>query len=501
MAVADFNRDGNLDLVVANNAGSNTVSVLLGNGDGSFQSSVGYGFGITYSVAVADFNGDGILDLAVEGGVLLGNGDGTFRVGPKNPSIDGFALSVGDFNHDGKLDLAAATIGEVTVLLGNGDGTFQSATNYSSGGKSTSVAVGDFNLDGIPDLAVADQNTSGVGVLVGDGQGAFLPAQFVAGIDSNSVAVADFNGDGRPDIAVAAQGNGGVTILINSATQTTLNATSTTLSASEMFAVYGKPVTFIASVNSFGGTPTGTIDIPGVGSGTAPTFTTTTNTLNAGSNSIIATYSGDSQFAPSNSPPVTVDVSQGRTSTAVSSSTNPSFIGQSLTYSATVTGNGPVTGSVTFNQNSTVLATVPLLDGKASYSILYTTAGRRKITVVYGGDQNNVRSSSPPLNQTVEKAPTTSAISSSLNPSNAGQIVTFLVTVSSSATGLAIPSPTGTVTLENNGTKIGTGRLSSGGVSFKVSSLAVGTNPITATYSGDRNYTGATSPILDQVVN
>src|SRR6266436_6398742 len=136
VAVGDFNGDGVPDLVVADRV-SNNVSVLLGNGDGTFQTPVAFATGTRpQSVAVGDFNGDGKLDLVVanEGSnnvsVLLGNGDGAFQAAQNFPAgTNPQSVAVGDFNGDGKLDLAVANegSGDVSVLLGNGDGTLQTA--------------------------------------------------------------------------------------------------------------------------------------------------------------------------------------------------------------------------------------------------------------------------------------------------------------------------------------------------------------------------------------
>jgi len=230
VAVGDFNRDGKLDLAVAN-AGSNNISVLLGKGDGTFKAAVNYGAGSgPSSVAVGDFNRDGKLDLAVanNGGnisILLGNGDGTFRATVNyatgnSPS----SVAVGDFNRDGKLDLAVANSGasngvsNISVLLGRGDGTFQPAVNYNAGFGSLSVAVGDFDGDGNLDLAVASFGSSDVNVLRGDGDGTFNAAVSYAADAPTSVAVGDFNGDGKLDLVVANivtnQGFGNVGVLL-----------------------------------------------------------------------------------------------------------------------------------------------------------------------------------------------------------------------------------------------------------------------------------------------
>jgi hypothetical protein len=215
VAVGDFNRDGRLDLALADRS-SNTVSVLLGIGDGSFRPAINYAVGSSpVSVAVGDFDGDGTPDLAVANNgsntvsVLLGNGDGTFRpavnyVAGSQPN----AVVVGDFRGDGILDLAvanatAATSGTVSVLLGNGDGTFQPPMTYTVGTTPASVAVGDFNGDGHLDLAVVNANSNTVSVLLGNGNGTFRAAtSYTVGTGPAFVAVGDFNGDGKIDLAV-----------------------------------------------------------------------------------------------------------------------------------------------------------------------------------------------------------------------------------------------------------------------------------------------------------
>ncbi|NYF80593.1 beta strand repeat-containing protein [Granulicella arctica] len=223
IAVGDFNNDGNADLVVTN-LFDNTISVLLGKGDGTFMAQSTYTTGTEpYSVAVADLNNDGIADLAVTNlhdktvGVFLGKGDGTFLAQTTTPvGTDPDALAVADLNGDGNLDLVVVNGGDLTigVLLGKGDGTFEPQVLYSTGATPYSAVVADFNGDGLPDVAVANFASNTVSVLLNSGGGILHPqVTYATGKAPSSVVALDFDGSGKQSLAVANNTDNSVSIL------------------------------------------------------------------------------------------------------------------------------------------------------------------------------------------------------------------------------------------------------------------------------------------------
>jgi len=227
---ADFDADGRLDLAIAN-TGDNTVSILLGNGDGTFTAkpTLATGSG-PYSLIAGDFNNDGKLDLAVTNfangapstvSIFIGNGDGTFAAGVTYAVGSGpISVVTGDFNGDGKLDLAVANQNDhsISILIGNGDGTFQSQMVSLTGGSDVAaVATGDFDGDGKLDLAVTNPSANTVSVLLGNGNGTFqppAPALYVTGDHPIAVSTADLNGDGILDLAVTNLSANTVSILL-----------------------------------------------------------------------------------------------------------------------------------------------------------------------------------------------------------------------------------------------------------------------------------------------
>jgi len=218
VAIGDLNGDDELDLAIGS-GDTDDVSVLLGNGDGTFQAAVNYGAGVGAQVtAIGDFNGDDVPDLAVANSgsnnvsVLLGNGDGTFQAAVNYAVGDGPAwVATSDLNGDDSLDLVVMNYSsdDVSVLLGNGDGTFQVAVNYIAGNGPFSVAIGHLNGDGALDLAVGNEASNYVSVLLGNGDGTFQPAtNHEAEEHAAFITIEDLNGDDALDLAVADMGDG-----------------------------------------------------------------------------------------------------------------------------------------------------------------------------------------------------------------------------------------------------------------------------------------------------
>jgi hypothetical protein len=249
VAVGDFTGNGKLDLVTAN-FNTNTVSVLLGNGDGTFQPAVNYTVGYApYAVAVGYFSHNGYLDIVTANygagtvSVLLGNGNGTFQpavnytVGKQPHSV-----AVGDFFSDGNVDIVSANFGDntVSVLRGNGDGTFQPAASYPVGIGPFAVTTVDFNRQGnLDDIATANFGDNTVSLLQNNGDGIFLPAgTYPVGYAPAWIAAGQFTSDGNLDLVTANFGDSTLSVLLGNGNLTFQPAVS--------YAVGGGPVSVAA---------------------------------------------------------------------------------------------------------------------------------------------------------------------------------------------------------------------------------------------------------------
>ncbi len=356
VATADFNGDGIPDLAVSNsNSGQVALTILLGNGDGTFTATaVSPTVGLyPDSIAVGDFNGDGIPDLAVSSvddskvTILLGKGDGTFTAAPaltlgSTPQ----SVAVGNFNGDGIADLAVVGANSVMIFLGKGDGTFQqTAASPAAGSAPATVAVGDFNGDGIADLAVTNSLENGtVTILLGKGDGTFTAASASPAVGPSPIGlvVADFNGDGILDLAVAdydGYNDNAITILLGKG--------DGTFQAPAYYGVYGDSFRSVA-VGDFNGDGIADLAVGEFWTGTVAVFTgngdgTFGAGITASSNAPISSgYIASADFNGDGIPDLAVPNQDYFGSVAVL------LVNPTQTVSATVNGIAPV-GAGTHN--------------------------------------------------------------------------------------------------------------------------------------------------------
>ena len=275
--------------------------------------------------------------------------------------------------------------------------------------------------------------------------------------------------------------------------------------------VFGQSVTFKATVSGFAATATGTVTFSEAGAALGPASalvagvaTFTSSTLDVNTHMIVATYNGDTNYAASDSAPLSQVVDKAATSTLLVSGSNPAIVGDSVTFTATVAatapGAGTPAGSVSFREGATVLGSGALdASGKATFATSTLTVGNHTITADYVTSASFLASTSNDVAQVVNKDGVSATIASSLNPSTFGASVTFTATVSSTGAG-GIPS--GTVTFSEGATVLGTGALDAAGVAtYATSALVGGSHMITATYGGDGNHAAGGSATLAQTVD
>ncbi|MGW7328200.1 FG-GAP-like repeat-containing protein [Streptomyces sp. NPDC054840] len=386
VAMGDFNGDGKPDLAIAN-YGDNSVSVLLGVGDGTFGPKTDFPTDVApQSVAVGDFNADGKLDLVTANSfghnvsVLLGVGDGTF--GAKTDFSTGAtprSVAVGDFNADGKPDLATANQdgSSVSVLLGVGDGTFGPKTDYPVGSDPLQMAVGDLNEDGNLDLAVVNGSDHDLSVLAGNGDGTFgTKTDFPTGTNPGYVAVGDLDEDGKPDLAVANNSDNTVSVFLNQTELRTLTVTKSAVEAD--FRKAGDILDYTYTVTNTGTVALTDVKVEdpgtaGVGCGTnqlavgesttckgTHTVTESDVTAKAVTNQATATGMDGEQSATATSDQVIVHLS-ALALTLTSADTEFTAPGQTIDYSYTVTNTGstPLSKVTVTDDNPATTVTCP----------------------------------------------------------------------------------------------------------------------------------------------
>ncbi|MGD0737559.1 MAG: Ig-like domain repeat protein, partial [Terracidiphilus sp.] len=496
VVVADMNQDGIPDLVVmdspsGSNYTTNFFSVLLGNGDGTFQGATSYTSKATPSaIAVGDLNGDGYPDVVVSDAtdqsifVYLndGNGDGGLNApigyafptyfGPYGVGAQVFpagGLAIADLNGDGKLDVVATLSnfadpntscnGEdcsaIGVMLGNGDGTLQ-VTNtepympvYNSGFQlnnydaSVPVVLADLRGIGILDAVITEEGFANVCVDLGNGDGTFQsPTCFPSGTGP-ILAVGDFTGNGIPDLVVNNSATGGLSVLLGAGDGTFPNAVSVVLANSATVVTTG-------DINGDGklglvaaGDDTITV-IPGNGNGTFGPASTYTGASSGGLLYSVAApdLKGDGVLDV-----VAIDGQNGSANVLLGS----------LSTSATASLSG--------------------------VSLVGQSGGADAVEANYLGDSYFSESTSGTTSLTTQQVPTTIALASNVSTVTVGGLVTLTATISPDSAQNYIPS--GTVTFSMNGNIIGTATPSNGVAVLRPSLTVVQTDSFTASYSGD----------------
>jgi hypothetical protein len=477
-AVADFNGDGLLDVAVDSPEG---VAILFGSADGSLGSSRAFAAGQpALSGELGDFSGSGNLDAVVnvpaaQALLLHGNGDGTFstqvtptatkasvsaataaQVGsllgaPVTAGMVAEAPVTADLDGDGYPDVivaydnaradhahpAAAAANAIYIWYGKSDGTYGAPVVLTPSRNFYEIAVVDVNGDGRPDLVMSDGYVVSLQINLG-GRVFGTEQHFLAGMGINSISAGDVNKDGRPDLVLA---NGGA-VISNPAN--------------------GRAATGQTDVNTGG----------------------------------ITVLLNQVTLVPT---------------TTVLTITSP----LTITFGQAVNGTGKVmaadgslpTGTISFYDGTTNICTIAVTASASCPASAGAgfTVGTHVLTAVYSGDATHLGSTSAPVTVTVlpvatpTKTQTVTMLTSSLDPATSGQSVTFTANV---VAGGSAAAPTGVVTFLDGSTVLGTKTLVGSGVaSFSISSLSVGSHPITASYAGDANSTASVSSVLTETVN
>jgi hypothetical protein len=489
---------------VVSQASTSTTTTLSSSAN---PSSVGQA--VTYTASVSPASATGTIEFRAEGSPITGCTRRTVSSGNTKCTVSGYAAA-GSYSitavYSGNGDYLASSSSVLTQEVGKAPVTaaVSSETTPSAVGQpvtytatlSALAATGTvtFEEEGAPITGCAAQNV---------------------GFGAATCGVTGYPSTGSHSIVATYSGDENYLQSASPALTQTVKkaATTTTIASSVNPSMTWQPVTYTATVSPAAATGTVTFDEAGkpIAGCTAQTISSGTATCTlpayavAGTHTITATYSGDGNYlasASSSLRQVAYKPGTTVTTTTFSSSLNPSTVGQAVTYTATVSP-AAATGTITFKEIKESGIAIPgcikltVTPGTMTCTTTYSTAGWHQIIAVYSGDKTYATSTSPALTQVVNGAPTTTTLSSSLNPSTVGQAVTYTATVSP-------VTATGTVGFTSNGNAI-TGcaaqAISSGRATCTVAFSAAGGPWIRAVYSGDSTYATSTFSYLAQTVN
>jgi hypothetical protein len=515
---ADFNGDGKVDLAITGS--SPYTSILLGNGDGTFTAAPNVAGGD--GIVAADFNGDGSADLAVNNQgttfILLGNGDGTFTQLPDNPSLDlqAASLAVGEFNGDGIPDLVVPDVngGDTNVFMGKGDGTFKGDAFSPSlaGFLFDHLAVADFNGDGQSDFAAYtnDGNTNDNPPMdqlrVFLAQAPSTAAAYVYNISPVGMGLhyvdASYAGDSNnlPGVSntiplVAEPVVTALMLAVNPSSSSGGQAVTLTATLSPFFAQ-----NHYASGNVIFTSNGKTLGTGAVSNGVA---TLTTTALALGTDNLLAKYPGDMNFVASVSSIVPIVVGSAQTVLTLTSSLNPAPVQTPVTFTVNLTANGqpvPAGSTISLSLNGQAIVLTTDASGNATYTTSSLPVGSDPVTASFGGSASLLASSAA-LTEVIQLLPTTTTLVAAPNPAYQGQTVTLTATVAAGA-----QQALGNVTFYDGGTVLGSAPLASQSLNgptvavLTVSTLAVGTHPLTATCAAGAVLAGSSSAVVQEVV-
>jgi Big-like domain-containing protein/VCBS repeat protein len=428
--------------------------------------------------------------------------------------VDPASVAVGDFNKDGKLDVVAGDYDDDTesVLLGNGDGTFMPRLFFPSGSCPLSLTVADVNGDGIADMVVTDHDANTVSVLLGNGDGTFQPfVTYPTALTPVAVAVADFNGDGKVDLATSDADASMISVLLGNGDGTFQNHVDYPTGSKVLAIAYGDfnkdgkidLVTANYNGNSIGilfGNGDGTFQ-PHVDypTGNRPNAVAVVDLNKDGVQDLVTANFDNTSFGIS----ILLGVAGGSFPTHVEYLTGPTPNGPYSVTPGDFNGDGKI-DLVTANGNgNTVSVFTGNGDGTFQPAVDYPVVGAAKAVEVADFNQDGAPDLAVPnganfLSILLNTAGTFVNTTSSLNPSKVGQAVTFTTTVAASLPGQ--PTPTGRVQFRDGATLLGFGLLANGQASLTTSNLTVGNHRIRARYAGDSNFNPHLGSVLVQKV-